>query len=196
MSYSLDPVSDNCYPGTSVLINKLGIQAEDILDEVEATIVSAKSALWDQNPLQRSFDFAHYRSIHRYLFEDLYDWAGNVRTVDISKKGTRFCPYTDIDAQASAIFRRLHKRELFANLGHEEFVSEIIDFYNITNHLHPFREGNGRTQRLFITQLIRNAGYSFDFADVDGDLLMIATIQAANGVKDLLCVLFDDLITY
>ena len=70
-----------------------------------------------------------------------------------------------------------------------------MDFYYVTNQLHPFREGNGRTQRLFITQLIQNAGYEeFDFADIDGDLLMIATIQSANGVTDLLRKLFAELV--
>ena len=71
-----------------------------------------------------------------------------------------------------------------------EFVDEIVDFYCSTNALHPFREGNGRTQRAFFTQLIRNAGYEFSFADMDTELLMIATIQSAQGVNDLLEEIF------
>ena len=65
-------------------------------------------------------------------------------------------------------------------------MDEIVDFYCVTNDLHPFREGNGRTQRAFLTQLIRNAGYDINWAEVDGDLLMIATIQSAQGVTALL----------
>ena len=65
-------------------------------------------------------------------------------------------------------------------------MDEIVDFYCVTNDLHPFREGNGRTQRVFLAQLIRNAGYDINWAEVDGDLLMIATIQSAQGVTDLL----------
>ena len=186
MPYSLDAITDNCYPGTTVLVNKLDIRDEALLSEVEATLVSAKTAFWENNPLLSTFDFAHYQAINLFLFEDLFDWAGQIRTVNISKKGTRFCLFEDIEDQASRIFSRLSSRELFVNLDHREFLSEIVDFYCVTNHLHPFREGNGRTQRLFITQLIRNAGYDFDFADVDGDLLMTATIQSANGVSDLL----------
>ena len=75
----------------------MGIKSEDVLNEVEVTIVSAKAALWEQNPLERSFYFAHYKAIHQYLFMDLYDWSGRVRTIDISKKGARFCPYKDIE---------------------------------------------------------------------------------------------------
>ena len=71
-------------------------------------------------------------------------------------------------------------------MDHSDFIDEFTDFYCSTNELHPFREGNGRTQRLFLSQLARNAGYSLNFSEVDGDLLMIATIQSAQGVTDLL----------
>ena len=71
-------------------------------------------------------------------------------------------------------------------MSHDAFVEEITDFYCTTHYLHPFREGNGRTQRAFLTQLIRSAGYDLNWSEVYGDLLMIATIQAAQGVTDLL----------
>lgn len=184
MSYSIDPISANCYPGTSILINKFDIRDEQKLNEVESVLVSARNAEWINVPRQSSFDFEHYKEIHRYLFSDLYDWAGQVRTIDISKKGTRFCPAERIKAQAALIFGRLAERNYFKNLPHEEFIDEIVDFYCASNYLHPFREGNGRTQRAFLTQLVRNAGYDINWADMDGDLLMIATIQAAQGVVD------------
>ncbi len=79
-------------------------------------------------------------------------------------------------------------------MPHSEFVAQITDFYCVTNDLHPFREGNGRTQRAFLTQLIRNAGYEIDWAKVDGDLLMIATIQAGQGVRNLLHKVLSDAI--
>lgn len=194
MSYSLDPISDNCYSGTAVLINKLDIRDEPTLREIEATVVSAKAALWERQPLQATFDFAHYKAVHRFLFEDLYDWAGQIRTVNISKKGTRFYPFEEIKTQAALIFEYIHRQKCFASLDHKDFVSEITDFYCSINNLHPFREGNGRTQRVFITQLIRQAGYDIDFADIDGELLMIATIQSVGGVADLLKRLFTEAI--
>ena len=120
----------------------------------------------------------------------MYDWAGEVRTVDISKKGTLFTSAENIEYQAEQIFRRLRERYYFKGLPHGEFVEEITDFYCTTNTLHPFREGNGRTQRAFLTQLIRNAGYDISFADMDTELLMIATIQAAHGVTDFLKQIF------
>lgn len=115
-----------------------------------------------------------------------------MRTVNISKKGTQFVPAEQIESHADQIFRRLEEHNFFKKLPHDEFVEEIVDFYCVTNSLHPFREGNGRTQRVFLTQLIRNAGYDINFADMDTDLLMIATIQSAQGVTDLLRAVFSE----
>ena len=186
MGYSIDPISDNCYPGTSVLINKFDIRDEAKLNEVESVVVSARNAEWLNEPEAFTFDFFHYKAIHHFLFSDLYDWAGQVRTVNISKKGTRFTLAENIERQAELIFKRLKECDYFKGLPRYEFVDEIVDFYCVTNELHPFREGNGRTQRAFLTQLIRNAGYDINFADMDTELLMIATIQSAQGVTDLL----------
>ncbi len=192
MGYSIDPISANCYPGTSILINKFDIRDEAKLNEVESVLSSARYAEWENTPKADSFDFVHYKAIHRFLFSDLYDWAGEVRTVDISKKGTKFTPAENIEAQAELIFKHLRECNFFKGLPHNEFVEEIVDFYCVTNALHPFREGNGRTQRAFLTQLTRNAGHDISFANMDTELLMIATIQSAQGVTDLLKQIFSE----
>lgn len=193
-NYAVDSLHDGCYPDTTVLINKLDIQNQEDLDAVEGTIVPAKAALWEANPLVENFDFIHYCAIHRFLLEDLYEWAGEPRTVDIAKKGTQFCPAAQIDSTAKAIFARLKKQNFLIGLNRSRFISAIVDLYERTNELHPFREGNGRTQRVFLSQLARHAGYTLDFGRVDPDDLMIATIQAASGVDDFLKVLFDKMI--
>ena len=74
------------------------------------------------------------------------------------------------------------------------FVLEIIDFYCETNKLHPFRKGNGRAQHAFLTQLIKFAGYTINFSEIDTDLLMIVTIQSSSGVNDLLKNIFTEYI--
>lgn len=76
MAYSMDPIQDGCYPGTAVLVNKFDIREEAKLNEVEAVLVSARSAEWTNQPRADSFDFAHYKAVHCFLFSDLYDWAG------------------------------------------------------------------------------------------------------------------------
>ena len=194
-NYAVDSLHDGCYPGTTVLINKLDIQNQADLDAVEGTIVPAKAALWEANPQIESFDFAHYCAIHRFLFEDLYEWAGEPRTVDISKKGTQFCPAVQISSTAKAMFARLAEQRCFMGLDKSHFISAIVDFYERTNELHPFREGNGRTQRVFLSQLARRAGYVLDFGRVDPDDLMIATIQASGGVEEFLKILFNNMIS-
>ncbi len=194
MGYSIAPISENCYPGTTVLINKLDIHDEAVLNQAEALATYINIAKLEREPLDGMFDFAHYKAIHHFLFSELYDWAGEVRTVNISKKGTRFCPAVEIEEQAALAFQRLKDHNYFKGLPHDEFVKEIVDFYCTTNTLHPFREGNGRTQRAFLTQLVRHAGYDINWAEVDADLLMIATIQTAQGVTDILWKIFNEYI--
>lgn len=186
MAYSMDPLTADCYSGTAVLLNKLGIRNDSELAEAEAEIVSVRIAEWSRVPLVATFDFEHYKAVHRYLFGDLYDWAGQIRTVNIAKKGTHFCPAKKIEGRGKLIFEQLQRLNYLCGMEHGDFVEELVDFYCSTNELHPFREGNGRTQRVFLSQLARNAGYSLNFSEVDGDLLMIATIQSAQGVRDLL----------
>ena len=132
------------------------------------------------------------KPIHRFLFENIYDWAGEYRTFNMSKKGTSFAEADKIADLMNACFKRLKDNDCFRNNSFEDFVENIVDFYQVTNMIHPFREGNGRTQRLFITQLIRFNNYDINFSEIDSDELMIATIQAANGVKDNLVRIFKE----
>ncbi len=196
MSYSITALTDDYYEGTNCLINKFNIQNEEQLAKIEAGITLAKTAELERNPINVSFDFEHYKQIHKYLFEDLYDWAGKVRTVDISKKGTNFTSAKNIEAVANACFKRLKSHNYFRNISFDDFVENIVDFYCSTNMLHPFREGNGRTQRIFIAQLIRFCGYDINFSEIDTDELMVATIHSANGITDYLKEIFKNHIKY
>lgn len=194
MGYSLDPISDNCYPGTTILINRFNIQNQDKLDEIEGVITATRIAEWLGAPHTDTFDFSHYKQIHRYVFSDLYDWAGTIRTVNIGKKGTLFCPAVDIENQAERIFKRIAGGRRYYGLSLEQFADELVDLYCTTNFLHPFREGNGRTQRVFLSQLAEYAGYALDFSGIDTDLLMMATIQSAQGITDVLQQILHDAI--
>ena len=125
MAYSIDPIQDNCYPGTTVLVNKLHIHDEAALQEAEALATYVNASKLEQCPLEGVFDFAHYKAIHQFLFSDLYDWAGQIRTVNLSKKGTDFCPAGEIEPQAKLIFDRLKEQNYFKGLPHDAFVEEI-----------------------------------------------------------------------
>lgn len=193
MAYSIDSSTEDCYEGTTCLINKLGIRDEKLLEETEGAYTLGKASLLELQPLEGSFDFAHYKRIHYFLFCDLYEWAGKVRTVNLSKKGTAFVPADEIEQCAEACFSRMAQID-FSALSRKEAVAEIADFYNTLNMLHPFREGNGRTQRIFFTQWIRHLGYDIDLSQMDADVLMIATIHGAQGVLDDLLSFFDEML--
>lgn len=195
MGYSIDPITSDCYEGTACLINKFDIRDEKKLSQMETLITTAKCKELEMNPIEGDFGFDHYKSIHKYLFKDLYDWAGEVRTFSISKMGTVFTAPQSIETAAQKIFTGLQKENCYIGYDCERFIESIVDLYCSTNMLHPFREGNGRTQRVFLAQLIRHSGHDINFSTIDMDELMIATIQSANGVVDYLRDLFNESIT-
>ena len=194
MAYSITSSNEDCYPGTTVLINKLGLKSQTALDDVESVTVALRSAEIESEPSDAPFTFEYYRRLHKRLFGDLYDWAGELRTVDFSKKGTAFYPAGNLQEFGNAKFARLQDMHEFRGLRRSELVDEITDFYHELNMLHPFREGNGRTQRLFFTLLLNRLGYSVSFAECDTDELMMATIYAAQGVKTYLHDFFEKLL--
>lgn len=190
MSYSIDALTADCYEGTSCLINKFDIKDENKLSNIEAAITFAKASELEKTPINGIFDLEHYLSIHRYLFEDIYDWAGKIRTVEMSKKGTSFAKSEEIENLCNGCFVRLKNMNYFYNMSFTEFTENIVDLYCTINIIHPFREGNGRTLRIFISQLIRHNGYDIDFSAIDADELMIATIHSAAGINDYLIDIF------
>ena len=194
MGYSLDPISADCYEGTFCLINKLGIKDEEKLRNFEAAVTFAKISEIENGFMDFPLTAEGYRSIHRFIFEDIYDWAGEYRKVDISKKGTVFASYKSVDSLMKNCFKRLSDHNYFKDIPLNNYLENITDLYNTLNMIHPFREGNGRTQRTFISLLARFSGHFADFSKVDEDELMIATIQAAGGVHDQLIRVFSRII--
>ncbi len=192
--YSMESTQENCYPGSTVLVNKFGLTDKNKLDIVERQIVLLKGTEIERNAVFENVDFNYYKSIHKHLFEDIYDWAGTVRTINISKKGTVFSKHDNIEEIGQLKFKRLVGLSYLNNMDEINFFNELTGLYNELNMLHPFREGNGRTLRLFITLLVRNTGRDISFADCDNDLLMIATIKAAQGDLSLLKSIFESIV--
>ena len=105
-----------------------------------------------------------------------------------------FCRAEAIAQIAERRFERLRQQNYLTGMASDVFVDELAELYDDLNQLHPFREGNGRTLRLFITLLVRNTGREIYFDRCDADLLMIATIQAAQGSRDLLRQVFSEIV--
>ena len=192
--YSLNGSQDNCYPNTTVLVNKFGIKNQEELDRVEKQITLLRAVQAEQETKFENVDFEFYKNTHRRIFADVYEWAGTVRTINISKKGTVFCNACEIERIGRLKFERLKKQNYLRKMDSGNFLDELTDLYHELNMLHPFREGNGRTLRLFVTLLVRNTGGDIDFNNTDSDLLTIATIKASQGDKSMLRNVFEKLV--
>ena len=104
------------------------------------------------------FGVAHYLAIHKHLFQDVYDWAGNIRTVRISKDGSPFCFPENVESQMKSLFGDLAKARHLRGLSADDFATKAAHFLAVLNAIHPFREGNGRTQLTFLTLLAERPG--------------------------------------
>lgn len=163
-----------CYPNTSVLKNLLDLSSEEELEEAEIELTSYRLKTFHPDFDHLTFDYL--RKIHHYLFQDLYDWAGQIRTVDISKQQTYFCNVRFINASAKNCFDGLAKQNYLRNLTKDTFVVSLADFFCEMNVVHPFREGNGRALRLFCEVLALQAGYELSWKHISQDSWLKANI--------------------
>lgn len=163
-----------CYPDTDVLKNKPGIKDHDQLLKAEIKATLLRMTELQCRPIKGSFDFAHLKQIHAYIFQDLYSWAGQVRTVNIGK-GNLFCLTQNIDSFADSIFASFAKDCAAAKADPDAFVHALAEHYGDLNALHPFREGNGRTQREFTRELCLACGYDFDLSGTNHSQMLYAS---------------------
>lgn len=170
--------TDYCYPGTTVLKNKLDIRDGDELAAFEAEVSDTRA---DEAAPAGNLDFKHFKAIHRHLFQDVYDWAGEIRTVRMSKGGNMFCFPENIENQAKNLFTELKKDKFLAGLQTEMFAEKAAHFLSELNAIHAFREGNGRTQLSFFLLLAEQAGYSIELEQFDPGAFLEAMIISFNG---------------
>jgi cell filamentation protein len=176
-------------PVSGVLRNRLGITDAATLEQTEAALVAARSYELSRAPLPGRFDLAHLQAIHRYLFGDLYDWAGQLRTIDIGKGGHLFAHHAHIGSAAASIFKRLAEENCLAGLGRERFSDRVAYYLGELNALHPFREGNGRTQREFVSHLANAVGYYVAWENLDQPDMLQASIASFKGDASKLAAL-------
>lgn len=169
-----------CYPGTDVLRNKLNLRDADALEafETEITAVRASESL----PSGR-LSVAHYRAIHRHLFQDVYSWAGDFRTVRIAKGGNAFCFPEYIEPEIKRLFGQLRADTWLRNRNPTGFVDGATGFLTVLNQIHPFREGNGRTQLAFLAVLGERAGHKLNFDRLDPVATLDAMIASFHDEK-------------
>ncbi|WP_432762679.1 Fic/DOC family protein [Adlercreutzia aquisgranensis] len=180
------------YAGTKVLINKLGLTNFDELWNAERAITGVAAAELEEHSVNGSFDLAHLQAIHRALFGEIYDWAGEIRKKGfISKGNSLFCGAEFIIPYSQNLFEALKAENYLRDLERGDFIERMAFYIAEINALHPFREGNGRTQRIFANQLARQAGWELNFKAVSPERLYEAYISSMVDMSDLIDLLND-----
>ena len=153
-----------CYPNSDVLINKLNIRDNDLLSEAERKLTMLRISDLIDTPIKGEFDLEHLKQIHKYIFQDIYCWAGEIRTVDISKE-SMFCKVQYINDQATNIFGNLKKDNFLIELERDELVIKLAYYFSEINAL----------QREFIRALAYFCNYRIDYRNADKNLMLEAS---------------------
>ena len=179
---SVDPYFDETIGD---LRNLLRAKSSEELRKLEAQVVFANELELEEIGIQRSNDFIELLLIHGQLFKGVYDWAGKVRTVDI-KKNTKTAEYflivSKIPVATDYVFTELAQEQYLEGLSKNVFIERLAYFYDQLNYIHPFREGNGRAQRVFWSRVARDAGYEIDWTLVVSGENDEASRQAAENM--------------
>jgi cell filamentation protein len=176
----IDPDSIYFDPETGVLRNLQNITDAEVLRFVESSSVTKRLQELYENPISiRGIDSLF--QIHKYLFQDIYHWAGRKRIVEISKAGKQFFPVSYFDTAFSYIDSLIREFKLIPKDNTKRLSELLAAILDHINYLHPFREGNGRTQREFIRALASEKGFHLNLNPPDNrsvyERYMQGTIQ-------------------
>lgn len=164
----MDSFTKKLFDSNLVFANSL----EELNCKERIITVQATKYLKD-NPIKGNFDYQHLKDIHKYLFQEVYSFAGKDRFEmgiydSFGKRNAArdkvvwFADGIEVPLEAEKLFNMLKEKNNLKGLNFLQFTKEGADFFIKLNTLHPFREGNGRTQRIFMEQLALNAGYKLD----------------------------------
>lgn len=176
MPENLDPYT---YPGTDVLRNLKDIRDRTALDTYEANATWARLIQIQGSPPSGRCDVAHLKAIHHRIFQDVYAWAGSFRTVDMSKGGSFFARPDFIATSLDELLRRLYREDGLREPA--RFMERAGYYLAELNAIHPFREGNGRTQREFLRRIALQAGHSLDWRKVSRQQMIDASRESFSS---------------
>ncbi|PCC29511.1 hypothetical protein CIK76_05860 [Glutamicibacter sp. BW80] len=156
-----------------VLRNLVGADSYQALAEAEADLFHARVVqLRDHELVEQTRDAWEIRGLHRHLFQDVYDWAGEYRTINMRRgSGQFFAPSSHIPFLIDNVMSELANRNHLKDLEKEEFIDSLAKFYDELNHIHPFREGNGRMQRTYWSRIAFSAGWYLVWQPIQGNEL-------------------------
>lgn len=167
-----------CYPDSDVLQNKLNIRGRDELKQAEEEITVLKQYMLMESPIKGRFTKTQLMNIHRFLFEDIYPFAGHIRREQISKGDTMFFPPHLINQELDKVFSKLHNDDMLHETDRKRQIKHLSYIMSELNIIHPFREGNGRSIRELIRCLALHYGFSLDWSRVDRDTMLYAAVRS------------------
>lgn len=177
-----------------VFLNRLGITDSVELHAAEADITAARLIALDRFRIGGDYDLGHLQAFHRFIFSDVYPWAGELRTVEIAKYDA-FCRRAHLESYAAEVFGRLRAATWPTGQDRGAFIAGLAEAYADINALHPFREGNGRAQRAFLQQFAASVGRPLTWAGLDAEQNEVAGIAGFRGDLGPLVVMLDKHVT-
>lgn len=178
-----------CYKDTNVLKNHFGLRNGDQLRKIETDISAVRQNSLLEEPITGRFSSTHLCRIHRYLFGDVYPFAGHFRREDIMKGMTRFLSHKEVKQKVREVLAMLCEERYLQGLPFDRFVERSAYFLAELNYIHPFREGNGRTTREFMRLLFAKNGYEVFWDRVETDCLLHAMEESVFDTAELQQVL-------
>lgn len=175
-------------PHSTCLANLLDLTDTAALNHAEDQFTKIRLAGLQREPVAPTFDLIHLQHIHARLFGDIYPFAGALRTVEISKGQMFFLPYRLMEAEAQRCFAALHSQRLLEGLDVTGFGSEAGFFLGWINKIHPFREGNGRAQRVLLDQLAHRNGFAIEWAAMSKSAMAQACRAARSSQPDFTAI--------
>jgi cell filamentation protein len=165
----------------NILRNVPGFTRPDQLDRFERKRTARAILNLQTNPVRGCFDIDHLKEIHTRIFKDIYPWAGEFRQVNIRRSGSYYFGMVQfIEPNLASTLTKLAAEDHLKGLDADAFASRAAFFLGELNSIHPFREGNGRTQREFIRQLAVEAGYHVNWGRVTREQMYDASIESHN----------------
>ena len=185
------------YPGTSVLRNLRGIRDQSELERFEslATTLRINQLNTGEVRVHGEFDLNHLRALHRHIFRDVYDWAGELRSVELGKDGSLFCRTEYLESSADDLFRALEEDDFLRGRRRDTFLTGAAHALVELNALHPFREGNGRAQRALLSELGLVAGWPIDWTGLEREMNIEASRRGHAGDEKTMLGLLEALVT-
>lgn len=178
-----------CYLDTNVLKNKLNIRDNKLLKNAEEEITLIKQMELLRNPIIGNFTKTHLMNIHKFIFEDIYPFAGKIRKEQISKADTMFYPPDLINRELEKVFSKIKERSMLKEKDTEKIFDNLAYVMAELNIIHPFREGNGRTIREFIRLMAKKSNYNINWGNVDKAELLDASILSVYNYEVLVPIL-------